>query len=1102
MDRDVTPIGDVEDASLPEDAIALDATDAVRDVSTDPAADASFDAPSDASGDGDASSDAPHDTSEDTPLDTSVDGNAQVDGSADAPSDAGDPVDGTADVPSDGGTPAVDAPHDAPDTGPSDASLVDRPDVPADPCAGVSCNAPPPASCADADTLRSFDPVGACAAGACSYAARSTTCRFGCAAGACRADPCAGVTCEMPPADSCVDADTLRRFARPGVCSGGSCTYAPRNETCAFGCAAGACRGDLCAGVTCNAPPASVCRDATTLRRFVAPGTCAGGGCTYRAVEETCAIGCSAGACASDPCAGVTCASPPAPTCADGATLRTFVSPGRCAAGSCVYDASTRPCGGGCAAGACVAPTCGGATCDQPPRATCLTATRARTYARLGTCAAGACAYQAIELDCSMGCLNGACLAGSDVTEHIPLPTIDARDVAVEVDASGAPHVAVCDVLGDHYYRYRDDYGWHQIEVDRRLGSGCDLAFARDRAGLAHFVYYDPTNQDARYATVNPADGSVNVSVIERDGNVGRGPVLALSASGLPTAAYAHPTAGWRVATRTAAGWSMDALPGTFSGTTVQQLAYRDDGALVVATGNDATSAPVAIGVRGPGGWTRTEVTATGRVGRDPMRVTRDGVDLAWFENAPRGVATHVRWNSPAGVTERILPTGEAPTLLSASTSPRRAYTYHRTTTSETLRSWTYSPSQGWATATFPSSSLTPVFDLAEGPDRSTYIANGAAVFTRPFCRPACDARVCGDDGCGGSCGACAAGTSCMPDGTCGMWRVQRLALAAVGDSVSSLACFIDRSERVTVAATTARSELFYGRVGAESSAALRPTGVSDRLIGLTEDESGALILATNFSASRLAQALTEAPTGWRSSIIGYNYFVPGAYAYLGAGTHAAAFGTSGLVRYDSRDAMFTPTTLEDLSAAPTYTQGTVSEERLAVAATGVQHALWKFTPRLLTTAQVRYGSTRTGAFVAEQLYTGTAPLPDNFQLVVDRRGSPHVFFRTGTVVTTSTFVHMTRDTGAWRSYPFTSTGNFPIFFAGTDGTLFALVTVNLVTATHTVYRFTGSLWTVFERLPVLGGVPLCAAADGAGRVRFAIRDPETLHNVLVFRRD
>jgi len=44
---------------------------------------------------------------------------------------------------------------------------------------------------------------------------------------------------------------------------------------------------------------------------------------------------------------------------------------------------------------------------------------------------------------------------------------------------------------------------------------------------------------------------------------------------------------------------------------------------------------------------------------------------------------------------------------------------------------------------------------------------NGDVPFVDDVCTPKCDGKECGDDGCGGSCGACAPGIECLPDGTC-----------------------------------------------------------------------------------------------------------------------------------------------------------------------------------------------------------------------------------------------------------------------------------------------------------------------------------------------
>jgi hypothetical protein len=59
---------------------------------------------------------------------------------------------------------------------------------------------------------------------------------------AAQADPCAGVTCDSPPAATCSDSATLVTYSA-GTCSAGSCSYSPATQACASGCYAGACVG-------------------------------------------------------------------------------------------------------------------------------------------------------------------------------------------------------------------------------------------------------------------------------------------------------------------------------------------------------------------------------------------------------------------------------------------------------------------------------------------------------------------------------------------------------------------------------------------------------------------------------------------------------------------------------------------------------------------------------------------------------------------------------------------------------------------------------------------------------------------------------------------
>lgn len=118
-------------------------------------------------------------------------------------------------------------------------------------------------------------------------------------------DLCSGVSCTTPPQNVCADANTLSVFSPNGTCnpSTGQCEYAATPSNCQSGCLNGACPDSLCEGVTCDAPPAAVCDDATTLRTYAANGTCdaADGLCDYGSTTQSCPNGCSAGTCLAVP---------------------------------------------------------------------------------------------------------------------------------------------------------------------------------------------------------------------------------------------------------------------------------------------------------------------------------------------------------------------------------------------------------------------------------------------------------------------------------------------------------------------------------------------------------------------------------------------------------------------------------------------------------------------------------------------------------------------------------------------------------------------------------------------------------------------------------
>ena len=226
-------------------------------------------------------------------------------------------------------------------------------DGPGCPCSLAKCRAPP-ASCVDEQTLLTYR-ANSCSP-QCAFAAIETVCNQGCKDGACIGEPCAGVTCQAPPANFCLDGSTLRAWVRQGTCEEGQCRHAFVDVKCASDCNAGHCTDDLCAGVSCSVAPPAVCEG--TAARHSSAGACnnATGECEYPFVDTPCPAGCIEGACAGDPCSGVVCASPPAPYCGDPKTA-VISSAGTCSTnGVCQYAAGRVSCGAGlvCRAGACV----------------------------------------------------------------------------------------------------------------------------------------------------------------------------------------------------------------------------------------------------------------------------------------------------------------------------------------------------------------------------------------------------------------------------------------------------------------------------------------------------------------------------------------------------------------------------------------------------------------------------------------------------------------------------------------------------------------------------------------------------------------------------
>jgi hypothetical protein len=235
-------------------------------------------------------------------------------------------------------------------------------------CLDVVCNQPPPPACAGSEGLVAVSP-GACAEGVCSYEIERTDCADDggyCAGGVCVTDdPCADVVCDTPPAATCADNRTVV-WEPTGVCLSGVCEYATaEGEDCAATdrfCDNGVCTTvDPCAGVTCDAPPASTCDGNVRLDSL--EGVCSSGLCSYAIVPTNCALSgqiCEAGACVDPPsCEVAGCTSPPVDTCLDDLRVQAWTSDGSCTPDGCVYSSTEVDCSDFdlvCARGECAPP--------------------------------------------------------------------------------------------------------------------------------------------------------------------------------------------------------------------------------------------------------------------------------------------------------------------------------------------------------------------------------------------------------------------------------------------------------------------------------------------------------------------------------------------------------------------------------------------------------------------------------------------------------------------------------------------------------------------------------------------------------------------------
>ncbi len=104
--------------------------------------------------------------------------------------------------------------------------------------------------------------------------------------------------CDSPPTNYCLD-DQLRTFDSSGICQDGICSYQYHDVACDTGCEHGECTDDPCAGMTCVSPPADKCEDNVAVT-YSTQGSCDKGTCEYEEARANCADTCFSGQCCTN----------------------------------------------------------------------------------------------------------------------------------------------------------------------------------------------------------------------------------------------------------------------------------------------------------------------------------------------------------------------------------------------------------------------------------------------------------------------------------------------------------------------------------------------------------------------------------------------------------------------------------------------------------------------------------------------------------------------------------------------------------------------------------------------------------------------------------
>ena len=278
---------------------------------------------------------------------------------------------------------------------------------------------------------------------------------------------------------------------------------------------------------------------------------------------------------------------------------------------------------------------CAGVTCDSPPADSCESSGTLKTHEPIGTCSGGACSYTEVLVPCTHGCASSACSCSETPEPIEPNTLIGGSDMAM--DSEGTLHVIYWRPTGGLEYASRAAGGsWSLGDVDASTGVGWFPSITIDANDDVHVSYGIVTVGGLKYAHKAKAASTFNASDADATAAYGHNSSIGVDGSGAIYIAHYHDGADDLLLTTRPSGGAFGTNPVDTMDDVGRNssLVAETDGTLHIVY-SDNTSEALKYAHRPPGGsFTITDIDPTRRAGSNSLVVdAAGGVHVSYYDN-------------------------------------------------------------------------------------------------------------------------------------------------------------------------------------------------------------------------------------------------------------------------------------------------------------------------------------------------------------------------------------------------------------------------------------------------------------------------------------